>query len=97
MNLYDLSFDLRINVHRCDLYFMVQLFGHISWMLFDVWTVLFGCMIQYYVIFDLRVDVGHCDFALHIEDNLMYEHHTLDYESVWHNIWPQNNVGFCNL
>ena len=38
-------------------------------------------MIQYYVIFDLRVDVGHCDFVLHIEDNLMYEL-SWDYESV---------------
>ena len=30
------------------------------------------------------------DFALYLEDYLMYEHHTLDYESVWHDIWPQN-------
>ena len=30
------------------------------------------------------------DFALYLEDFLIYEHHTSDYESVWHNIWPQN-------
>ena len=28
-----------------------------------------------------------CDFALYLEDYLMYEHHTL---GLWHNIWPQN-------
>ena len=30
------------------------------------------------------------DFALYLEDCLMYEHHTLGYESLWPNIWPQN-------
>ena len=30
------------------------------------------------------------DFCLYLEDYLVYEHHTLDYESVWPNIWPQN-------
>ena len=32
------TFDLKINVGHCDLYFMVQWFCHISWRLFDVWT-----------------------------------------------------------
>ena len=31
------------------------------------------------------------DFALYLEDNLMYEHHFLDYESVLCDIWPKNN------
>ena len=30
------------------------------------------------------------DFALHFEDNLMYEDYIWDYGSVWHDIWPQN-------
>ena len=39
---------------------------------------------QYDPRFDLKINVGHCDlflwssdFALYLEDNLMYEHHYL--------------------
>ena len=38
MSQYDTTFDLQINVGRCDLYFMVQWFCLISWRLFDIWT-----------------------------------------------------------
>ena len=41
MSQYDLTFDLKINVGRFDLYFMVQWFCLISWRLFDVWTSYF--------------------------------------------------------
>ena len=44
-----------------DLYFTVQWFCHISWRLFDVWTLLFGIMSQYDPKFDLKINVGHCD------------------------------------
>ena len=46
--LWDLTFDLKINVGHCDLYSMVQWFCLISWRLFDVWTILFGIMSQYH-------------------------------------------------
>ena len=43
-------------------------------------------MNQYDSTFDLKINVGHCDlcswssdFALYLEDYLMYEHHSLDY------------------
>ena len=42
MSQYDPTFDLKINVGHCDLYFMVQCFCLISWRLFDVWTSYFG-------------------------------------------------------
>ena len=69
---------------HCDLYFMVQWFCLVSWRLFDVWTSLFRIMIQYDPTFDLKINVGHCDyiswssdFALYFEDCLVYEHHYL--------------------
>ena len=30
------------------------------------------------------------DFALYLEDYLIYQHHTLGLESVWPDVWPQN-------
>ena len=50
----------QVNVGR-DLYSMVQWFSLISCRLFDVWTLLFGIMSQYYPKFDLRINIGHCD------------------------------------
>ena len=67
----------KINVVHCDLYFMVQWFCLISWRLFDIWTPYFGIMSQYDPMLDLKINVGHCDFALYLEDYLIYEHHTL--------------------
>ena len=81
---YDSMFDLKINVGHRDQYFMCQWFCLISWRLFDVWTSYFGIMSQYNPTFDLRINVGHSDlyfivhdFALYLEDCLIYEHHTL--------------------
>ena len=79
---YDPTGDLKINVGHCDRYFMVQWFCLISWRLFDVWTPYFGIMSQYDTTFDLKINVCHCDpwssdFALYLEDYLIYEHHTL--------------------
>ena len=90
-------FDLKIKVGHFDQYSMVQWFCLISWRLFDVWTLLFGIMSQYDPKFYLKINIGHCDlylwssdFALHLEDYLMYEHHTLGLVSVWPDVWPQN-------
>ena len=55
------TFDLKINVGDCDLYFMVQWFCLTSWRLFDVWTSLFGIMSPYDPKFDLKINVDHCD------------------------------------
>ena len=85
MSQYDPMFDLKITVGRCDLYFMVQWFCLISWRLFDVWTSYFRILSQFDPTFDLKINVGHSnlffsqsnDFALYLEDFLMYEHHTM--------------------
>ena len=61
MSQYDTTFDLKINVGHCDLYFMVQWFCLISWRLFDIWTPYFGIMSQYDRMFDHKIFVGHCD------------------------------------
>ena len=97
MNQYDPTLHLRVNVGHCDLYSMVQWFCLISWRLFDVWTLWFEIMSQYDPKFDLKINIGHYDlyfmvqwFALHLEDCLMYEHHTLGLLSVWPDVWPQN-------
>ena len=44
-----------------DVYFTVQLFCLISWRLFDVCSSYFGSMNQYDRMFDLKINVGHCD------------------------------------
>ena len=61
MNQYHPTFDLKINVGHCDLYFIVQWFCLISSRLFDVWTSLFGIMNQFDPTFDLKINVGLCD------------------------------------
>ena len=60
MNQYDSTFDLKVDVGYCDLYFMVQWFYITSWRQFDVWTLYFGIMGQYDMIFDLKINVGLC-------------------------------------
>ena len=97
MSQYDMTDDLKINVGHCDLYFMVQWFCLISWRLFDVWTSYIGIMSQYDPMFDLKLIVGHCDqwFFSYILKTIWCMNILLwDYESVWHNIWPQNK---CRL
>ena len=66
-------------------YFTVHWFCLISWRLFDVWTSHFGIMSQYDLTCDLKINVvtvtyisWSSDFALYLEDCLMYEHLTLD-------------------
>ena len=97
MSQYDLMCDLKINVGHCDLYVMGQWFCLISWRLFDVWTSYFGIISQYDRMFDLKINVGHWPI-FHGPLILLYILKTIwcmniilwDYESVWHDIWPQN-------
>ena len=64
---YDTTFDLKINVGHCDVYFMVQWFCIISWRLFDVWTWYFGIMGQYDPTFDLKINVCLCDLYFMVQ------------------------------
>ena len=73
----DTTIDIIINVGHLDLYFMVQWFCLVSWMLFDIWTSLFGIMNQYTPTVDLKVNLGNCNFMWHLEANLMYDYHSL--------------------
>ena len=67
MSQYDRTFDLKINVGHCDLYFMVQWFCLIFWKQFDVWTSYFGITNQYDRTFDLKINVGHCDLYFMVQ------------------------------
>ena len=86
-SLYDPLVDLKINIGNCELYFMVQWFClvHVSWKLFS------GC--QNIILWDYESawpDIWpqnicrsvtyiswSTEFALYLEDCLMYEHYTL--------------------
>ena len=59
--LCETTIDIIINVSHLDLYFMVQWFCHISWILCDVWTSLFGTMNQYDSTVEQKVIIGHCE------------------------------------
>ena len=81
----DQTFDLKINVGHCDLYFMVQEFCLMSWRLFDVCTSYFGIMNLYDLRFDLKINVGHCDLYFMVQwfclvhwRHMMYEHYYLE-------------------
>ena len=56
MNQYHPTFDLKINVGHCDLYFMVHLLKTISCMNIIIWDYY-----QYDLMHDLKINVGHCD------------------------------------
>ena len=97
MSQYNQRFDLKTNVGHCDLYLMGHWFCLIS-RLFDVWTSYFRIISQYDLKFDLKINVGHCDLYFMVQWFLPYILKTVccmsiilwDYESVWHDIWPQN-------
>ena len=80
-----------------DLYVTVQWFCLISWRLFDVCTSYFGSMNQYDPTFDLKINVG-CRTYISWSSDFAYILKTIwcmniiiwDYESVWHDVWPQN-------
>ena len=60
MRQYENTFDIKIIVGHCDIYFMVQCFCFISGRLFDVLTSYFEIMSQQDT-FDLAINVGHCN------------------------------------
>ena len=98
MSQYDTMFDLQINVGHCDIYFMVQWFCFISWRLFDVWTSYFRIMSHYDQSFDLKINVDHCGLYFMVHWFCFISLTSIrcmniilwDYESVCHDIWPQN-------
>ena len=81
-----------------DLHFTVHGFCLISWRLFDVWILYFGIISQYDLMFDCKINVGHCDLYFMVQWFLPYILKTVcsmniilhDYESVWPDIWPKN-------
>ena len=58
---YDLTFDLKINVGLCDLYFMVQWLRLVSPRLFDAWVSYFQIIRQFDPNFDLKVNINQHD------------------------------------
>ena len=60
------TFDLKINVDLCDLYFMVQWFCLISPRLFDTWVSYFQTMRQCDPNFDLKVYINQHDIYIYI-------------------------------
>ena len=59
------TFDLKINVGLCDLYFMVQWFCLISPRLFDTWVSYFQTMRQCDPNFDLKVYINQHDIYIY--------------------------------
>ena len=66
-NQYDLTFDLKINVGHCVLYFIVQWLCLIPWRLFHVWTSLFGIINHYDPMHHLKINVGHHDLYFMVQ------------------------------
>ena len=84
MRQYESMFDLKINVGHCDLYFMVQWFCLISWshmnsILWDYKSVWPDVRPQNKYVTVTYISWS-SDFALYLEDCLIYEHCTL---GVW--------------
>ena len=94
---YNPTFDVKVNVGHCDLYFMVQWLCLIPWRLFHVWTSSFGIMNQYDPMHDFKINVGHWPI-FHGPVILCYILKTIwcmniilgDYVSVSPDVWPQN-------
>ena len=100
MSQYDLTFDLRIKMGHCDLYFMVQWFCLIFWRLFDIETIPWTNESTWP---DAAPEnkSGSLWFIFHGLVNLPYilkaiwriNMITWAYESVWFDAWPQNKNG----
>ena len=105
MRQYDTTFNLKINVGRCDLYFMVQWFCLISWRLFDVWTSYFRIMSQYDPTFHPKINVGHCDLYFMVQWFCLISWRLFDIWTPYLGIMSQYdpifdlkiNVGHCDL
>ena len=91
MSQYELTFDLKKNVGHCDVYFIFQWFCRISWRLFDIWTSYFRTS------YTVTYISWSSDFALYLGDYLMHEHHTSGLWVSMTDVWPEINVGQCDL
>ena len=67
INRHDPTFNLKINVGHCDLYFVVQWLCLMPWRLFHVWASLFGIMNKYDLMHHLEINVGHRDLYVTIQ------------------------------
>ena len=60
----------------------------------NIWCMNFGIMSRYDPTFDLKMNLSHCDMYFILPYILKtiwcMKIILLDYESVWHGIWPQN-------
>ena len=93
MSQYGTTFDLKINVGHCDLYFMVQWFCLISWRLFDVWISYFRIMSQCDPTLDLKINVGHCDLYFMVQWFFLISFIIFDGWGSYYLkmcLWPQN-------
>ena len=59
---------------------------------FDIWTPYFGIMSQYNPMFDLKINVGHCDLYFMVQWFCLISWRLIvwDFESVWPDVWPKN-------
>ena len=98
MSRIDPKFDL-------DLYFMVQWFCLISWRLFDISTPYFGIMSQYDLMFNFKINVGHCDLYFMVQWFCLISWRLFDIWTPYFGIMSQYdlmfdlkiNVGHCDL
>ena len=94
---YDMTFDLKINVGHCDLYFMVQWFCLIAWRLFDMNTIRRDYESVWPDVWPQNScrtlwPIFHGPVILPYSLKTIWYMNTIlwDYESVWPDVWPQN-------
>ena len=64
----DPTFDLKINVGDCDLYFMVQYFAlYLEDIYLCCMNIIYGIMRQYDPMFDLKINVGHFEIYFMVQ------------------------------
>ena len=85
----------KINVGRCDLYFMVQWFFLISWKLFSSWTSYFGTMSEYDPMSDLKIFKGHCDLYFMVQWFCLISWRLFVVWTLYFAIMSQCNVAFA--
>ena len=84
---------------------VVQWFYLISWRLFDISTPYFGIMSQYDLMFDLKINVGHCDLYFMVQWFCLISWRLFDIWTPYFGIMIQYdpmfdlkiNVGHCDL
>ena len=77
----------------------------ISWRLFNVWTSYFGIISQYDMMFDLKINIGHCDIYFMVQWFCLISWRLFDVWTWYFRIMSQYdttfdlkiNVGHCDL